>query len=150
VFFADDLESWNSESLWRHAYGDVVKNCLFFAEDVFGNQFCLRDAGVLAMDAETGELEKLAASLEGWAKLILDERDFRLGFPLAHAWQQAHGPIPPGRRLVPVTPFVLGGEYDISNLRAIDAPESMRFRGELASQIRDLPEGAQIQLKVTD
>ena len=34
------LDLWNSETLWRSAYGEVTNGCGFFAEDIFGGQFC--------------------------------------------------------------------------------------------------------------
>jgi hypothetical protein len=44
----------------------------------------------------------------------------------------------------------LGGEFAVENLYAADALELMRFRGLLARQIRDLPDGAHVTLKVTE
>lgn len=52
-------------------------------------------------------------------------------------------------RLVPKTPFVLGGGYNLDNLYALEASESMRYRGSIATQLRDLPDGAAVQLRVT-
>ncbi len=34
-------------------------------------------------------------------------------WPLASEWQKRHGPLQPGRRLMPTTPFFLGGEYGL-------------------------------------
>jgi hypothetical protein len=45
---------------------------------------------------------------------------------------------------------VLGGEYIISNIKTAPLIELIRFSGDLANQIKDLPDGAQIQLKVID
>jgi len=77
-------------------------------------------------------------------------RDYELhtGQRLAHAWQSQNRPLKPGERLVPKMPFVTGGEYAIQNLAAIEASRGMRFRGDLAVQIRDLPDGAQIRYSV--
>ena len=58
--------------------------------------------------------------------------------------------MPAGSSLVPAVPFVLGGEYSLGNLRLADAVSGMRARGNLARQIRDLPDGAQIEFKVVD
>jgi hypothetical protein len=144
------LEAWNSYALWRDAFDDMTAGCVFFAEDVFGGQFCIRAQGVYTFDPETGGLEILADSLEGWAQGIISDYEVILGFPLAHTWQQRHGPLAPGRRLVPKTPFVLGGEFAIGNLRSLEATKAMRYRGDIATQIRDLPDGAQIRLDVID
>src|SRR5450631_3114757 len=35
------LEEWNADTLWRNGYKDLAEGLLFFAEDVFQNQFCL-------------------------------------------------------------------------------------------------------------
>lgn len=144
------LLDWNREDLWRSAYEGMADGAVFFAEDVFGTQFCLREDIVATFDPETGAFETMASSLEHWAQLILDDHAYWTGHPLAHDWQAAHGPLPVGSRLLPVTPFVLGGEYTLENLRAIVATEGMRYRASIAHQIRDLPDGAQIELRVVD
>jgi len=44
---------------------------------------------------------------------------------------------------------VLGGGYTLENLHAAEQEELMRFRGSLATQIRDLPDGQRVRLKIT-
>jgi hypothetical protein len=140
------LVSWNAAPLWRDAYGDLAGDAVFFAEDAFGNQFCLQGGGVELFDAETGAFERLADDLEGWAQLILAEYDLRTGWSLARDWQRLHGPIPEGTRLLPKKPFVLGGDYAVDNLYSLERVKGMRLRGEIALQIRDLPDGAAVAL----
>jgi hypothetical protein len=65
-------------------------------------------------------------------------------------WQAANGVLTVGERLVPKRPFTLGGEYNLANLVAMEAVKGMRFRGDLAVQIRDLPDGASITFKIVD
>ena len=64
--------------------------------------------------------------------------------------QEHLGPLSEGRKYCLVTPGVLGGEYAISNIKTAPLVELVRISGDLASQIKDLPDGAQIQLKVVD
>jgi hypothetical protein len=123
---------------------------VFFAEDVFGVQFVLRDNGVFTFDPETGNLEWMATDLEDWAGRILGDFAALSGYALAHEWQEHHGPIPVGVRLTPKTPFVLGGEYSMENLHPLEAVQAMRLRGAIALQIRDLPDGARVKLQVSD
>lgn len=92
----------------------------------------------------------MATSLEDWAGQVLDRYSVLTGHPLAHDWQIAHSPLEPGKRLVPTVPFVIGGDYVVDNLRAVDAEESMRLRAELALQIRHIPEGAEIRIRFTN
>jgi hypothetical protein len=72
------------------------------------------------------------------------------GYWLAHEWQVRHGRLPLTQRLFPKTPFVAGGAYAIDNLYAGEVVEGMRFRGYFANQIRDLPDGARIRLRVME
>jgi hypothetical protein len=141
------LERWNAQDVWRDRYGGLADNHFFFAEDVFGGQFSISDGGIVTWDPETGQTEPLAGDVEGWAQALLDDFQVLTGQPVAHEWQAAHGPLSLGERLLPITPFVLGGDFSISNLRAVDAVAAMRYRGVLATQLHDLPEGTAVRLK---
>lgn len=144
-----DLETWNAPPLWRSAYGDMAEGLLFFAEDAFGHQFAIRGDGIVSFDPETGKAEALSPDLEGWAERILDDYEFLTGYPLLHEWQERNGPIPSDYRLAPRVPFVAGGDFSLENLYLANSVEIMRFRASLAQQIKDLPDGAQIRLKIT-
>jgi hypothetical protein len=143
------LEEWNAGPAWRDAYGGSADGALFFAEDAFGGQFAIKDGTIARFDPETAEYEQMAEDLAGWCRAILDDFEFQTGYPLIAEWQRTHGPIGLEERLLPKTPFVLGGEYVIDNLVALDAAEGMRLRGELARQLEDLPEGAHVVYRVT-
>jgi hypothetical protein len=52
-----------------------------------------------------------------------------------------------GERLAPKMPLVTGGGFEVSNLAAIESLRGMRFRGNLAVQIRDLPDGVKIRYR---
>jgi hypothetical protein len=147
---AMDLRRWNEETLWRNDYGDLAEGCLFFAEDVFGGQFCLKDESVHVFDPETGSLEVLGNTLDDWAAKILSEHDVLCGTSLAQGWQETHGMLAAGKRLAPKVPFVAGGTFELRNLYVAEPVEAMRFRGRLATQIRGLPEGAKVRFKITD
>lgn len=144
------IDSWNEPGLWRDLYRGMADDFLFFAEDIFGGQFALKGDLIYSFDPETGEAVQVAESVDEWARKILDDFEVMTGYPVAHQWQVANGPVRPGDRLVPKRPFVLGGEYSVSNLVVMDAVKGMRFRGELAVQIRDLPDGASITFKIAD
>lgn len=144
------LELWNDRDLWRSAYDNLTDGLVFFAEDILGSQFVLSDAGVGVFDPETGEVEILARDLAGWAAVLLGDYEYLTGQPLAHAWQLRHGPIREGERLLPKMPFVTGGEYEVENLYSANAVEGMKVRGDLAVQIRDLPDGTKIRYRLVD
>lgn len=145
-----DLRQWNDDLLWRSGYADLTAGFLFFAEDVFGCQFAIKHEMVYSFDVETGEAVAMADSLEGWATEILENYEFRTGYPLARQWQKRNGAIAGGTRLVPKRPFALGGEFSADNLYALDSVQGMRLRAELALQLRDLPDGATVNYRVVD
>lgn len=144
------LDRWNENTLWRDAYQGLTNNCLFFAEDIFGGQFCIKDNQIYTFDPETGALDYLADDIEGWAKAIVSDYEVLTGYPLAHQWQKRNGILPAGKRLLPKIPFVVGGEFTLDNLHLADAIEGMRFRAHIANQIKSLPDGAQIKITITD
>jgi hypothetical protein len=142
--------AWNESALWRADYDGMADDALFFAEDVFGVQFCLRRGTVSTFDPETAQFEITAKSIDDWCLGILRDSRTSTGWPMAREWCEVHGRIPRGRRLVPTVPFVLGGDFKLANLKAIDAVIGMKFRASIARQIRDLPDGATVELKVVD
>jgi hypothetical protein len=144
------LFDWNNETLWRRDYDGMADNAVFFAEDVFGTQFCIREGGVATFDPETGRFEKMAADVEAWAGAVCEDYQFWTGHKVAHEWQAKHGSIALGARLIPKVPFVLGGEYSTENLHPLEAVKAMRYRASIAVQIRDLPDGSPVVLHVGD
>lgn len=143
------LEEWNSD-LWQSRYDGIPPHAVFFAEDIFGAQFCLMNDSISTFDPETGAFESMATSLEEWAGKILDDYEVLTGHPLAHEWQVKNGALPSGHRLVPKIPFVLGGPFSVDNVHLLDAVKGMHYRASIARQIRDLPDGASVTLEVAD
>lgn len=143
------LTDWNNQALWKGAYALDLSSVLFFAEDVFGEQHCLHNDLVRTFDPETGELENLATSLEEWASVMLDDYEYRTGYPLGHEWQTSRQPLEPGKRLLPRVPFVLGGKFELENLYMVDEIEGMRARACVANQIRDVPDGGKIVIELS-
>jgi hypothetical protein len=144
------LSDWNSFGLWKSHYGEDLTSVIFFAEDIFGEQFAIKDSGVFRFDPETYEFSYISESLELWAREILEDYENQTGYTAAQSWKNIHGPIPPGYRLIPKMPFILDGSFEIDNLRVEDPISAMHFRAELANKIRNLPDGATIEIHITD
>jgi len=142
------IAEWNAPVLWKYEYEGSLDGFLCFAEDVFGGQFALGRDAVVAIDPETGESEDVAKTLEEWADVVLGDSSYRTGYPLAHDWQRQHGPLSVGHRLLPQVPFVTGGKFVLENLYSTTDVEGMRFRGSVARQIRDVPDGGHVAFEV--
>jgi hypothetical protein len=136
------IVEWNDRHRWSDYPG--TDNLFFFSEDVFGHPFALSKDGIVTLDLETGDVERVAESLEAWAALINDDANLWTGWTLAHDWQERFGAIPVGQRLVPKQPFVLGGEYTIDNLIRASDEDGLSARARLATQIRTSPVGSEI------
>jgi len=143
-----DVLKWNDNKLWRDSYDGMTEDHFFFAEDAFGGQFSIKKDGVFTFDPETGEGQKLCDSLSQWCEAILNDYDFLTGHSLMHEWQARNGRVKEGHRLIPVIPFVLGGDFSVKNLRMQHSVTAMRYRGNIAVQIRNLPDGGTIKLDV--
>ncbi|MGO2303322.1 MAG: hypothetical protein ACTH5W_01300 [Providencia sp.] len=137
---------WNKHDLWISEYKDMALGAFFFAEDIFGNQFCIKDDLIQIFDPEIGSFDKLAGNFEEWSKAILDDYSFLTGYSLANQWQNTYGKIPSMHRLIPKIPFVLGGEYTLENLYLSNSIDAMKFRASLALQIRNTPDGESISI----
>ena len=60
------------------------------------------------------------------------------------------GPLPDGRYYFLKVPAVLGGAYDADNLATITLDELIAFSGDLGEKIKDVPDGAQIEIDWKD
>lgn len=63
---------------------------------------------------------------------------------------QKLGVLPEGRKYCLKIPSVLGGAYEGDNLGTISLEELVLASGDIARQIKDLPSGAQVRLRVTE
>ena len=138
----------NAPDGWKSFYEIDLSSHVFFAENLLGEQFSLCASGVYRFDPETAELECVGASLEDWAKWLLSDLDFVTGRPLAEAWVRCHGPLPDGVRLLPRVPLVLGGDFGIDNMVAVQDFTGMKSRSELANQLRGLSDGAEVVIDI--
>ena len=148
--FGYDLTTWNSTNLWRSYYLGLADAPLFFAEDVFGEQFAIYQELIHRFNPETGLFTQFAPSLNDWAERILDSYDLEVGYTIGHNWQTEFEPLQPSHRLLPKVPFLLGGKFVIENLYSLDAAQGMRFRSDMANKTTDIPDGSKIVLKVID
>lgn len=69
---------------------------------------------------------------------------------LVAAAREAVGPLHDGRKYCLRIPGLLGGEYGGSNLASAPIVDLIRMSGTIAKQVRDLPDGATVSLRLTD
>ena len=144
-----NLGSWNDPQTWKGEYGSLIPMpLLFFAQDVYGNQFGISDEGIVLFFSEFAEFEPIAKTLAEWGDVLWSDWRGFSGYDLAHAWQVQNRPLNEGERLIPKIPFVVGGKYEVANLYGGQVIDAMRFRASLARQVASVPDGTPIDLKI--
>ena len=137
-------ESWGwvgiqpEEVVGENDFGNLM------IKDIEGRywRLCPEDVYCQIIAQNREELDKLSSDqefLEDWYMQALVEKA-----------KEYLGPLTDGRKYCLAIPGVMGGEYDISNIKTVPLIELIHFSGDIANQIKDLPDGAQVQLKVVD
>lgn len=149
--YGPELTRWNEDATWKDTYEGLADDLFCFGQDLFGVQFAIEGGRrVSTFDPETGERAVIGDTLDDWAAWLLDDPDEHAAASFAAAWQDRHGALAHDERLLPRTPFVLGGGFDDDNLVVRDAVTAMRIRGPVARRLHDAPDGVTVHLGVTD
>jgi hypothetical protein len=119
-----------------------------FGEDCMGDQFLLREAMVVRLLAETGDIEPVHVDLPEFLKRAETEPlEFLQMHPLLQ-YKRDGGALAPGQLLAASPPFFVQEAGECVSLRAISTEERRLFLADVARQVRDLPDGAKIQFVV--
>jgi len=135
--------AWRGPKAFHTLYDDVQSSDVPFAQDQVGDQFLIRGGVVLRLFAETGEIERLSDSLQDFFSRVSSDIEGFLNVGLSHTMQ-------PGQLLHAYPPFCFRESGTGASLAALPATEVILVHADLARQIRDVPDGGQIEFKVTD
>ncbi len=135
--------AWRGPKAFHILYDGVRSSDVPFAQDQVGDQFLIRDGGVLRLSAETGETERLAESLQDFFSQVSSDIEGFLKVGLSHT-------LEPGQLLQAYPPFCFQESGAGASLRALPASEVILFHADLARQIRDVPDGGRVEFKVGD
>jgi hypothetical protein len=140
-------DAWLGEFAYHRLYPAVRPEDVPFGEDCLGDQFLLRDGQVLRLRAETGEVELLGVSLGEFLRLAQADPVEYLGLEPLVRFQQEGGVLKPGELLAAYPPFCVKQAAAGVHLAAVAAEERRRFLADFAAQIRDVPDGGEIEIK---
>jgi len=138
----------------RNAWGWVGIDPLeVVGENDFGNLIIKDvDGNYWRMCPEDTYCKIVAKSRDALDKLSQDQ-DFLADWYMTALVDQAKesvGPLEDGQKYCLVIPGVMGGAYGTSNIKSVPLVELIRLSGDIGLQIRDLPDGAKVKLKVVD
>lgn len=134
--------AWRGPKAFHILYDEVRPSDTPFAQDQVGDQFLIREGVVLRLFAETGKTERLSGSLQEFFSKMNDDIEGFLNVGLSHK-------MLPGQLLHAFPPFCFES-VEVSSLAPLTATEVILFHADLARQIRDVPDGTQVEFKVID
>jgi len=117
----------------------------------FGDLFLIFDDGTVRMlDCGAGTLEKVAESKDDFCDRVDegDNADDWLMIPLVDQLVEAGTTLTKGPCYSFRVPPVLGGAYSIENTVTLDIAGHYSLYGEVHEQLKDLPDGTEVRLRV--
>ena len=132
-------ESWKwiglkpQEVVATNSFGNVIVNGVHW-------RICPEELSCVTIARDTEEFDVLWKSEE-----------FQLDWEMARVVAiacDALGPLSEGRCYCLKQPGVLGGAYVVANISTITVRELISFAGDLAEQIKDIPDGGTIQFEI--
>ncbi|HEX7863153.1 MAG TPA: SMI1/KNR4 family protein [Verrucomicrobiae bacterium] len=127
---------------FHHLYDLIEPADIPFAQDLFGDQFLLRDGTVLRLFAETGEIEALSPNLEDFLTHLCDD--------YAEFLNVQPGNLKPGQLVLAYPPFCVEESGKDIDQTPLPAREVIHFHAALANQLKDVPEGAKIKFNLNE
>jgi hypothetical protein len=133
---------WHGDDALYGLYGSVEPTDVPFAQDCMGDQFLLREGRVIRLSAEQDTLHDLNLGLaEFFGECILNPESF-----LSFNFQR---PLQPGEVFFAYPPFVIKSEKP-SSLGPVPTIQALQVHASIAKQLRELPDGAEIRIKIDD
>ncbi|MBV9928895.1 MAG: DUF1851 domain-containing protein [Acidobacteria bacterium] len=117
----------------------------------YGDLFLVfEDDTVHMLDVGAGSLDKLAESRDEFLRMLdeVDNANDWLMIPLVDSLVEAGKILEPVRCYSFIIPPVLGGKYTVENTAALRIEEHYGAYASIHDQIKDLPDGAQVRLRV--
>lgn len=133
---------WHGSSKLADLFECVKPDDIPFAQDCFGDQYLIRENEIIRLLSETADLEFLEVDFNGFIKRAMENPADYLNIGNLDALN-----IQPGLLLSVVPPFCFKSESERS-FKLTDAEERIRFLSDLSKQIKDLPDGTGIQMKI--
>jgi hypothetical protein len=131
-------------SLLKHHY-ELGRTDLCVAEDGLGNQFVSRAGRVWRLAAETGAWHDVGTDLDGFFAAALADPD---------RWLGRHHPrgvtLAPGQLGLAYPPLCTAQAQAGIAVKGVPTEQVIAFHGQIAAQVRDLPPGATLQVKLVD
>jgi len=141
-----DQQMINVNSVYfKDKYDDLLNGVIFFAQDIFAVQFCIKDNQVFSFNPETGFFDFIAKDFKGWVELLFVDPTIS-GVNIARKWSDVEKGLEFDERLVPIQLFMFGGEYKINNLKPHSLKNAIEIYHGNWYAVKDIPDGKEIKI----
>jgi len=139
--------AWEGSQALHQLYPSVMPTDIPLAQDCFGDQYLLRDESVAHLSGETGEVELAGLSWFDFIERVEADPIEFLRVQQFQRFRHEGNTLLPGQLLSVYPPFVASSTLPRS-IRAIPALELVSWLADFAKQIRSVPDGEQVRIKV--
>ena len=129
----------------------IPQGCRVLRSNLFGDMFLLAPDGLIHMfDRGSFSVERIALSEETFWREVQDDPEGWQLRPLADECRRAGKVLMAEQCYAFTIPPVLGGDYSEQNVWVAPWHDWFSFTADLFRQIKDLPDGAVVSLKIED
>ena len=139
---------WSGEMALHELFRDVQPYDAPFGQDFLGNQFLLRDGRVFRLRADTGELAGLDLDLPHFLDACREDPVGFLSLHLLAEFHQDQGTLEPGSLVHTMPPLSLRQQETKIAMKPVPVDNAIAFLANFARQIQDLPDGAEVNLRL--
>lgn len=141
---------WNGNLALYKLYPILTAKDIPFGQNVFGDQYILRNGFVYKLLGETGELEAMDCGLLDFLGLAQNNPvEYLELHPLVQFYNNG-GVLEPGQLLSVYPPFCTQEAANGVSLKPISVPERIKFLTDFAAQIATVADGEALNIKVTE
>jgi|SRR5437868_3297937 len=126
----------------------IKKDDVPFAQDVFGDQFVLREGKVYKLDSYADQLEEVAGGVVDFFGKVQQDPIELLELGHLTQFEGTGETLRPGELLMEWPPFVVSESRKGVSLRRIPAPERLEFLADIAKQLRGVADGTKVEFKI--
>jgi hypothetical protein len=126
---------------FKASYQDILSiDFILIGQDIFANQFFCIKSMYYFLDMETLEITFMGNSFKEFVDVLIEDIDFYSGRSFSFMLSK------PTDRLLPKLYFVLGGDYDSTNLFKSTFPDYFDYYHNIAKQIQGKSDGTLYKL----
>jgi hypothetical protein len=126
----------------------IKKEDVPFAQDVFGDQFVLREGKVYKLDSYADQLEEVAEGVVDFFGKVQQDPITLLELGHLTEFEGTGETLRPGELLMEWPPFVVSESRKGVSLRRIPAVERLEFLADIAKQLRGVADGTKVEFKI--